>query len=299
MHTSMAPMTTTNIHSFQSGWRPLYTIHHTNVKPMQNSAKKALVLGTSTKHYWCWKFWSTATQATQISGAAFFKHKYLTNLSVTPEDLIIAVAENLTRAFKTSIPQHLRVFTIQALKELMEVFTDAPHKYSSNPTIHIPNAPPLHPHRELTESARVSPIPLGSPPPRMHTTTISPTAPGTLPTPAPTNVQISLFPLNVPSASLRHNTAQQQLGTAPSPTSPITCQIMPHVPSPLLTKLRRSQQIANLGILDDKVYLVDGSARNTHSQTQVHTITQEALLSCIHNYGKAISCPVTAHCAAQ
>jgi hypothetical protein len=23
--------------------------------------KKAFVLGTSTKHYWCWKFWSTAT----------------------------------------------------------------------------------------------------------------------------------------------------------------------------------------------------------------------------------------------
>jgi hypothetical protein len=26
--------------------------------------KNAYVLGTSTKHYWCWKFWSTATQAT-------------------------------------------------------------------------------------------------------------------------------------------------------------------------------------------------------------------------------------------
>jgi hypothetical protein len=51
--------------------------------------------------------------------------------------------------------------------------------------------------------------------------------------------------------------------------------------------------------LDDKEYLVDDPARNTCSQTQVRTITQEALLSCIHNYGKAMSCPVTAHCAAQ
>ena len=41
--------------------------------------KKALVLGMS-----------TATQATQILGAAFFKHKYLTNPSVTPEDVVIA-----------------------------------------------------------------------------------------------------------------------------------------------------------------------------------------------------------------
>jgi hypothetical protein len=57
--------------------------------------KKAFVLGTSTKLYRCWKFWSTATQATQISCAAFFKHKYLTNQLVTPENLVIAVAENL------------------------------------------------------------------------------------------------------------------------------------------------------------------------------------------------------------
>jgi hypothetical protein len=77
--------------------------------------KKAFVLGTPTEHYQCWKLWSMATQATQIWGAAFFfMHKYLTNPLVTPEDLVIAVAENLARALKTSIPQHLRVSTIQA-----------------------------------------------------------------------------------------------------------------------------------------------------------------------------------------
>jgi hypothetical protein len=47
------------------------------------------------------------TQATRVLGAAFFKHKYLTNPSVTPGDLVIAVAENLAQALKTSIPQHL------------------------------------------------------------------------------------------------------------------------------------------------------------------------------------------------
>jgi hypothetical protein len=177
----------------------------------------------------------------------------------------------------------------------------------------MPNAPSLHPHRELMESPRVSPTPLGSPPPRVYTTAISLTAPGTLSTRAPTSVQISLFPPDVPSVSPRQSTAKQQLGTAPrlptntsidhleipTPTTPITHQIMPHVPSPPLTKLRHSQCIANLGILDDKVYPVNGPARNTRSQTQVHTITQEALLSCIHNYGKAISRPFTACRAAQ
>jgi hypothetical protein len=248
--------------------------------------KKTFVIGTYTEHYPCWKFWSTATQATQISGAAFFKHKYLTNPSVTPEDLVIAAAENLTQALETSIPQLLQVSTIQALKDLSGMFTDASHKYHN-------------PHQELPDSPRLLPNPLASPPPRVHTTTISLTAPSNLPTHAPTNVQIPLFPPNKPNASSRHNTAQQQLGTAFSPTTLITCQIMPHVPSPPLTKCRQSQRIPDLGILDDNECLVDGPAHNTRSQTQIHTITQEALLSCIHNYGEVMSHPVTAHCAAQ
>jgi hypothetical protein len=69
---------------------------------------------------------------------------------------------------------------------------------------------------------------------------------------------------------------------------------MPHVPSSPLTKLHQFQLIADLGILDGKVYPVDSPARNTRSQTQVRTITQEAMLACIHNYGKATNRPVTA-----
>ncbi len=176
-----------------------------------------------------------------------FKHKYLTNPLVTPEGLVIASAENVTRALEISISQHLGVSTIQALKDLSEVFTDAFYKYSNDPTIHMPNAPPSHPHLELTESPRVSPTLLGSPPPRVRTITISPTSPRTLPTHAPTSVQISLFPLDVPSVSPWQITTMQQLGTAlrlptnissishleiPTPTTQITCQIMPHVPFP-------------------------------------------------------------------
>jgi hypothetical protein len=177
----------------------------------------------------------------------------------------------------------------------------------------MPNAPPSLPHQELTESPRVSPIPLGSPSPRVHTTPISPATPGTLPTHAPTNVQIPLFPPEVPRLSRRRNTAKQQLGTAPrlltntsishleipTPITSITRKIMPHEPFPPLAKLGRSQQIANLGILVNKLYPVDGPACNTCSQTQVRTITQEALMSCIHNYGEATSRPVVACRTAQ
>jgi hypothetical protein len=68
---------------------------------------------------------------------------------------------------------------------------------------------------------------------------------------------------------------------------------MPHVPSSPLTKNCQSQRIVDLGIRDNKIYPVDSPARNTHSWTQVRTITQEAVLACIHNYGAARNRPVT------
>ncbi len=243
-----------------------------------------------------------ATRATQTSGVAFFKHKYLTNPSVTPEDLVIAVAENLTRALKISIPQHIQVSTIQALKDILEIFMDAAHKYSNNPTIHMPNVPPTHPHQEPTASPRVPPTPLGTPPPRVHPTTVSPKVPGIVPKCAPSSVQKSLFPPEVSSVGPRQNFAVHRLGTEPRfptnskishigiPTSaaPISHRIKPHEPFSQLTKLSRSQQIANLGILDNKVDLLDSPARNTRSQTQVQMITQENVLACICNYGEVM-----------
>jgi hypothetical protein len=70
--------------------------------------RKAFDLGTSTEHYRCWKFWSNDTQATRVLGAAFFKHKYITNPAVTLEDLVIAEVANLLKALATNIPHHLR-----------------------------------------------------------------------------------------------------------------------------------------------------------------------------------------------
>ncbi len=60
--------------------------------------RKAFVLGTSTEHYQCWKFWLVTMRATRISGKAFFKHKYLTNPTVTPEVRVIEAAGVLARA---------------------------------------------------------------------------------------------------------------------------------------------------------------------------------------------------------
>jgi len=70
-----------------------------------------------------------------VSGAAFFKHKYITNPAVTPEDLVIAAAANLSRALATNMPQQLQQSSIKALADLQDVFSHAANKYNDDPTI--------------------------------------------------------------------------------------------------------------------------------------------------------------------
>jgi hypothetical protein len=147
----------------------------------------------------------------------------------------------------------------------------------------LPGAPPTRPHQEPTASPRVPPTPLCTPPPRMHPTMISPKVPDILPTCSPASVQKFLFPLEVSSVGPRQNIAEHQLGTelrfpsnsklshigVPSPAALISCQIKPHEPSSHLKKLHQSQQIAGLGILDNKVDSLDSPACNTCSQIQI------------------------------
>jgi hypothetical protein len=110
---------------------------------------KAFVLGTSTEHYQCWKFLTPTTRATCISGAAFFKHKYLTNSSVTPEDQVIAAAAHLTNALHGINQPQLNTSTLQALGDLCDVFyeaanaTNAPGKKVPNKEVEIWDQSPM------------------------------------------------------------------------------------------------------------------------------------------------------------
>ncbi len=104
--------------------------------------RKVFVLGTSTKHYCCWKFWSVTTRAIRISGAAFFKHKSLTNPMVPPEDRVIAAAGALAQALDNQMPTHMRESTIQALSNLQDVFQQANINYNVDPTTHVIQAAP-------------------------------------------------------------------------------------------------------------------------------------------------------------
>jgi hypothetical protein len=110
---------------------------------------KAFVLGTSTKHYQCWKFWTPTTRAMHISGAAFFKDKYLTNPSVTPEDQVIAAAACLTDTLQGIKSPQLHTSTLQALGNLRNEFYEAANAINA-PLFAADTSPrqvvPLPPH---------------------------------------------------------------------------------------------------------------------------------------------------------
>jgi hypothetical protein len=109
--------------------------------------RKAFVLGTSTKHYQCWKFWSVTMLRAHILGAAFFKRKYLMNPTVTPEDRVIAAAGALAQALDNKMPPHIHKSTTQALSDLQDVFQQAAINYNMDPATHViqvapPKVPP-------------------------------------------------------------------------------------------------------------------------------------------------------------
>ena len=127
------------------------------------------------------------TRATQILGAAFFKHKYLSNPSETPTDLVIAVAANLAKALKTTIPIDLRDSFMQALMDLSALFSEAALCYNDDLATHVivPDIVPKQPQQIPTTSPRVPPTPIPTPPPRVQPTVHPSRVPTSLPTSPP------------------------------------------------------------------------------------------------------------------
>eukprot|EP00804_Cyclotella_cryptica_P008141 CCRYP_004620-RA/>CCRYP_004620-RA protein AED:0.40 eAED:0.40 QI:0/-1/0/1/-1/1/1/0/243 len=79
-------------------------------KTYAQHCSRGWIIGTSTEHYRCWKIWSPTTRSTRIAATVFFKHKYLTNPSVTPTDALIAAQPILLTSLST-MPRPARVGT--------------------------------------------------------------------------------------------------------------------------------------------------------------------------------------------
>ena len=83
-------------------------------------------MGTSPEHYRAWHHWSKDTRTTRTTATVFFKHKYITNPTVTPADAIVAAATNLADALQNNIPaQHLGKTKLKDLKRLQKILEEA------------------------------------------------------------------------------------------------------------------------------------------------------------------------------
>jgi hypothetical protein len=78
------------------------------------------------------KKWTQDTHSTRISGAVWFKHKYLTTLSVTPEDQIVAAIGGLAKTLTTKITPQLQNKTIDKLRNLQDILQPSPIKRDKN-----------------------------------------------------------------------------------------------------------------------------------------------------------------------
>jgi hypothetical protein len=73
------------------------------------------------QHHHCFQVYITKTRATRISNTVFFKHQYITNLTVSPESHVVAAAQQLTTALKGNIPAVNK--TAEELKKVSKLFT--------------------------------------------------------------------------------------------------------------------------------------------------------------------------------
>ena len=127
-------------------------------KTYAQHCSRGWIIGTSTEHYRCWKIWSPTTRSTRIAATVFFKHKYLTNPSVSPTDALIAAAANLAHVIKHNAKaQHVGAKNLQDLQRLQQLFSDAAKQ------------PPLTP-------TPTAPVASHAPPPRVQAHTQIPTA---------------------------------------------------------------------------------------------------------------------------
>jgi hypothetical protein len=246
---------------------------------------KAFVLGTSTEHYRCWKFWMVSTRATHISGTAFFKHRYLTNPSVTPEDQIIVAAARLTDAIQGTITANMHTSTLKSLGDLQSIFHNAAKGYDT--------------HQSKAEVSITCAVqhhtPVSPRTPDNNTPTKSRFAPPRVQPNVTPNIARNLFGQEPPTEQMLSNSPKGGIqsplhvrhNTLPNPNSPDK-QPQPHC----------LQRIAELGILT-KPAPINAPANNTCSQAQVRTITQEAILACISTYSNITNLRLTAANAAR
>ncbi len=176
---------------------------------------------------------------------------------------VIAAAAHLTDTLEGIKSPQLQTSTLKSLGDLQDIFHEAANKtHDPSPSL-SPGTPP-----------RVKPTP----------------------TPGPNGHKVNDtrdITRNV------HNAQNEEIITQEVRVPLHTRRVLP-TPIPINKPLRRSQRIADLGILSTASPPTDDTpARNTRSQVQERTITQETILACMTTYNDITSRRLTPSNAAR
>ncbi|KAL7480170.1 hypothetical protein ACHAW6_005874 [Cyclotella cf. meneghiniana] len=90
-------------------------------------------LGSSAEHYRCWWVFVKETRSKRITDTVFFKHKYITQPTVTPADAIVKAYQDLTFALK-GIKNHKGNAHMEALSRIQDALKPR-YEYPVNQTV--------------------------------------------------------------------------------------------------------------------------------------------------------------------
>ena len=97
--------------------------------------------------------WMKETRATQILVTVWHKHKYITNLDITPKDQVIAESGKLVEELKCRMPTHLSETTLEQSERIRTILKKGrAQTVHNNPPIK-PTNPPPPPHPKLSAYA--------------------------------------------------------------------------------------------------------------------------------------------------
>ena len=103
--------------------------------------------------------WVKGTGAVRSTNTVFFKHKDITNPTVTPADAIVSAAKDLRAALKGKLPGSQGATSIDDLKQLEEIFAQKAKSYKALIPVYAQ-------HPRVREEAAT--------PPRVATPTVEP-----------------------------------------------------------------------------------------------------------------------------
>ena len=82
--------------------------------------KYGFYIGTSLDHYRCRSIWLPESEGVRVAHTIFFKHRYLTQPTITDTDAILLASDNLYAAIKGVVPDSSPTKT--AIAHLIDVF---------------------------------------------------------------------------------------------------------------------------------------------------------------------------------